>query len=159
MTGKPFTTCLWFSNQGEEAAQYYAGIFKNSHIGRVHRFTAAGPGPEGTAATVEFQLNGQQFLALNGGPQYEFNEAISIVVECADQAEVDYYWDRLTEGGAGIACGWLKDKYGLRWQIVPTALLDMLNDPDPDKSARATSAMMTMTKFDIATLERAFAGD
>jgi predicted 3-demethylubiquinone-9 3-methyltransferase (glyoxalase superfamily) len=158
MTSKPFITCLWFDDQGEEAARYYAGIFKESSIGQVHRYTAAGPGPEGSVVTVEFELNGQKFLALNGGPRCTFNDAVSIVVECADQAEVDYYWDRLTEGGGEIACGWLRDKYGMRWQIVPSRLFDMVNDADPDKSARATAAMLTMTKLDLAPLERAYAG-
>jgi predicted 3-demethylubiquinone-9 3-methyltransferase (glyoxalase superfamily) len=159
MTSKPFTTCLWFDNQGEEAARYYAGIFKNSHIGSIHRYTDAGPGPEGSAMTVEFELNGQKFLALNGGPEYKFSPAISLVVQCADQAEVDYYWDRLTDGGQEVACGWLTDKYGLSWQIVPTAFLDMLSDPDQEKVTRATAAMFTMKKMDIAALEHAFAGD
>ncbi len=159
MTSKPFTTCLWFDNQGEEAAQYYMSIFKNSRLGRVHRYTSAGPGPEGAVATVEFELNGQKFLALNGGPQYQFSAAVSIVVECADQAEVDYYWDRLTEGGQEVACGWLTDKYGLSWQIVPSVFLDMVTDADQDKAARVTEAMLGMKKFYIAALERAYAGD
>ncbi len=159
MTSKPFTTCLWFDNQGEAAAHYYTSIFKNSRLGRVHRYTSAGPGPEGSVATLEFELNGQKFLALNGGPQFTFNAAVSIVVECADQAEIDYYWDRLTEGGQEVACGWLTDKYGLSWQIVPSVLLDMITDADQARAARATAAMLSMTKFDIAALERAYAGD
>jgi predicted 3-demethylubiquinone-9 3-methyltransferase (glyoxalase superfamily) len=159
MTSKPFTTCLWFENQGEEAARYYAGIFKNSSIGRIHRYTAAGPGPEGSVATVEFELNGQRFLALNGGPEYKFTPAVSVVVECADQAEVDYYWERLADGGQEVACGWLTDKYGLSWQIVPTAFLDMINGPDQEKVTRVTAAMYKMKKMDIAELERAYAGD
>ncbi|HWG01889.1 MAG TPA: VOC family protein [Trebonia sp.] len=159
MTSKPFTTCLWFENQGEEAARWYAGVFKNSGIGRIHRYTAAGPGPGGSVATVEFELNGQRFLALNGGPEYKFTPAVSVVVECADQAEVDYYWDRLTDGGQEVACGWLTDKYGLSWQIVPTAFLDMINGPDQDKVTRVTAAMYKMKKMDIAELERACAGD
>ena len=159
MTSKPFTTCLWFDGQGEEAARYYAGIFKNSSIGRIYRYTAAGPGPDGSVATVEFELNGQRFLALNGGPEYKFTPAVSVVVECADQAEVDYYWDRLTDGGQEIACGWLADKYGLSWQIVPTVFLDMINGPDKDKVTRVTAAMYTMKKLDVAALERAYAGE
>ena len=158
MTSKPFTTCLWFDNQGEEAAHYYMGIFKDSRLGRVQRYTSAGPGAEGTVATVEFELNGQKFLALNGGPLYQFNAAVSIVVECADQAEVDYYWDRLTDGGQEVACGWLVDKYGLSWQVVPTRFLNMVTGGDQEKAARATAAMLTMKKFDIAALERAYAG-
>jgi predicted 3-demethylubiquinone-9 3-methyltransferase (glyoxalase superfamily) len=159
MTSKPFITCLWFDDQGEEAAHHYTSIFKNSGLGRVHRYTKAGPGPEGAVATVEFELNGQKFLALNGGPQYSFTPAVSVVVECADQAEVDYYWDRLSEGGQEVACGWLQDKYGLSWQIVPTVFLDMINGPDRDKVERVTAAMYTMKKMDIAELERAYAGE
>jgi predicted 3-demethylubiquinone-9 3-methyltransferase (glyoxalase superfamily) len=159
MTAKPFTTCLWFDTQGEEAAQYYTSIFKDSRIGGVHRYTAAGPGPEGSVATVQFELNGQKFLALNGGPQYQFNAAISLVIECADQAEVDHYWERLTDGGQEVACGWLVDKYGLSWQVVPTVFLEMIMDKDQDKVRRVTEAMFAMKKFDIAALERAYAGD
>jgi len=125
----------------------------------VHRHTEAGPGPEGTALLVEFELNGQKFSGLNGGPQHTFNEAISIVVPCEDQAEVDYYWRSLSEGGNEIACGWLKDRYGLCWQIVPTAFFEMMSDSDQAKVARVTQAMFTMTKFDIAALQRAFAGE
>ena len=156
MTSKPFTTCLWFDTQGEEAANFYTSIFKNSKINGVHRYTDVGPGPEGSVLTVEFELNGQQFLALNGGPVYTPGPAVSIVVECADQAEVDYYWERLTEGGQEVACGWLTDKYGFSWQVVPTVLLEMTTDPDPAKAARATAAMMTMKKFDIAALTGAY---
>lgn len=159
MTSKPFITCLWFDRQGEEAARYYTGIFKNSSIDRIQHYTSAGPGPEGSVSTVEFELNGQKFLALNGGPEFTFNEAVSIIVECADQAEVDYYWDRLTEGGEEVACGWLKDKYGFRWQIVPTAFLDMISGPDQEKVTRVTAAMYTMKKMDVAALERAYSGD
>jgi predicted 3-demethylubiquinone-9 3-methyltransferase (glyoxalase superfamily) len=158
MTSKPFTICLWFDSQGEEAVRYYMSIFKDSSLGRIQRYTAAGPGKEGTVAAVEFELNGQRFLALNGGPQFQFNAAVSVVVECADQAEVDYYWDRLTEGGQEVACGWLTDKYGLSWQVVPTVFLDMVNGTDQVKAARATAAMLSMKKLDIAALERAYAG-
>ena len=158
MTSKPFTTCLWFDNQGEEAAHYYMSIFKNSRLGRVHRYTEAGPGQEGTVATVEFELNGQKFLALNGGPEYTFNAAVSLVIECADQAEVDYYWERLSEGGQEIACGWVQDKFGFCWQVVPSVFLDMITGPDTEKAARVTAAMFTMKKLDIATLERAYTG-
>ena len=158
MTRKPFTICLWFDSQGEEAARYYMSIFKDSRLGRIQRYTPAGPGEEGTVATVEFELNGQKFLALNGGQRAPFNDAVSVVVECADQAEVDYYWDRLTEGGQEVACGWLTDKYGLSWQVVPTVFLDMVNGADQVKAARATAAMLSMKKLDIAALERAYAG-
>jgi predicted 3-demethylubiquinone-9 3-methyltransferase (glyoxalase superfamily) len=158
MTDKAFITCLWFDTEGEAAANYYASVFKDSKIGRVSRYTEAGPGPAGSVQTVEFELNGQKFLALNGGPLYTFNEAVSVMVQCQDQAEVDYYWTRLSEGGSEVACGWLKDKYGLFWQIVPTALLDMIADPDPEKARRASEAMFTMKKLDIAALQRAYAG-
>jgi predicted 3-demethylubiquinone-9 3-methyltransferase (glyoxalase superfamily) len=158
MTSKPFTTFLWFDTQSEEAARYYVSIFKNSRLGDVHRYTSAGPGAEGSVMLVEFELNGQRFAALNGGPQYTFNPAVSFVVECADQAEVDYYWDRLAEGGQEVACGWVTDKYGLSWQVVPTVFFEMINDPDEEKAARVTAAMLTMTKFDVAALERAYAG-
>jgi predicted 3-demethylubiquinone-9 3-methyltransferase (glyoxalase superfamily) len=158
MTAKPFITCLWFDTQAEEAATFYTGVFKNSELGRVHRYTEAGPGPEGSVMLVEFELNGQKFSALNGGPQHTFNEAVSIVVTCADQAEVDYYWSNLVEGGEEVVCGWLKDRYGLRWQIVPAVFFEMIADPDAAKAARATRAMLTMTKFDIAALEEAHGG-
>jgi len=157
MTSHPFVTCLWFDTEAEQAATFYTGIFKDAKIGAIHRFTQAGPGPEGEAMLVEFELNGQKFSALNGGPQFSFNESISIVVPCADQAEVDYYWSSLGEGGQEIACGWLKDRYGLCWQIVPAAFMEMISDPDTEKVARVMRAMMTMTKFDIAELEKAYA--
>lgn len=158
MTSKPFTTCLWFDNQGEEAAHYYLGIFKNSRLGRVQRHTSAPPGQEGSAATVEFELNGQKFLALNGGPHHQFSPAVSLVVECADQAEVDYYWDRLSEGGQEVACGWVTDKYGFSWQVVPSVFFAMITVSDPAKAARATTAMLGMKKFDVDALHRAFNG-
>ena len=158
MTSKPFVTCLWFDEQGEEAARFYTSIFKNSSITGVQRYTEAGPRPAGSVQTVEFELNGQKFVALNGGPEYKFNPATSIMVECADQAEVDYYWERLTEGGQEVACGWLTDKYGFSWQIVPTVLFTALREPDQDKVTRVMASMMQMTKFDVAALERAYAG-
>lgn len=159
MTSKPFTTCLWFDNQGEEAAHYYMSIFKNSRLGRMSRYTSAGPGPEGSVATVEFELNGQKFLALNGGPQFTFNPAVSLVIECADQAEIDYYWDRLSDGGQEIDCGWVQDKYGLCWQVVPSVMLDMITGPDQGKASRVTAAMLSMKKFDLAAIERASVGE
>ena len=158
MTDKPFITCLWFDTQAEEAAAFYTGVFKHSELGRVHRTTEAGPGPAGSVLLVEFELNGQKFSGLNGGPQHTFNEAVSIVVTCADQAEVDYYWSRLTEGGQEVACGWLKDRYGLCWQIIPAVFFEMISDPDAAKAARVTQAMFGMTKFDVAALEQAYAG-
>jgi predicted 3-demethylubiquinone-9 3-methyltransferase (glyoxalase superfamily) len=158
MTDKALTTCLWFDTQAEEAARFYTGIFKDSRLGRVYRHSEAGPGPAGSVMLVEFELNGQKFSALNGGPQHTFNEAISIVVPCADQAEVDYYWDSLLAGGGQeIVCGWLKDKYGLCWQIVPARFFEMV--ADSGKAARVMQAMFGMTKFDIAALEQAHAGE
>jgi predicted 3-demethylubiquinone-9 3-methyltransferase (glyoxalase superfamily) len=158
MTSKPFTTCLWFDDQGEEAVRFYTSIFKDSAITGMTRYGEAGPGDAGKVMTVEFTLNGQNFVALNGGPEYQFTAAVSIMVEAADQAEVDYYWDRLTEGGAGVACGWLTDKFGLSWQVIPSAFYAMMRDPDPEKVSRVTAAMLRMMKFDIPELERAYAG-
>ena len=159
MTDNALTTCLWFNTEAEQAATFYTGIFKDAGLGRVHRYTESGPGQAGSVMLVEFELNGQKFSALNGGPEFTFNEAISIVVPCADQAEVDYYWSHLSEGGQEVVCGWLKDKYGLSWQIVPTRFFELIADPDPQKAARVTQAMLGMTKFDIAALEKAYAGD
>jgi predicted 3-demethylubiquinone-9 3-methyltransferase (glyoxalase superfamily) len=160
MTDQALTTCLWFDTQAEEAASFYTGVFKDSRPGRVYRNTEAGPGPAGSVVLVEFELNGQKFSALNGGPQFTFNEAVSIVVPCADQAEVDYYWDSLLSGGGQeVACGWLRDKYGLAWQIVPARLFEMLSSPDQAAAARATQVMLNMVKLDIAALERAYAGE
>jgi predicted 3-demethylubiquinone-9 3-methyltransferase (glyoxalase superfamily) len=158
MTDRALVTCLWFDTQAEEAATFYTGIFKDAKLGAVHRSTEAGPGPAGSVMLVEFELNGQKFSALNGGPQFTFNEAVSIVVPCADQAEVDYYWDRLSAGGQEVACGWLKDRYGLCWQIVPTVFFEMIADPDPARVDRVMRAMMGMTKFDVAGLREAYAG-
>jgi predicted 3-demethylubiquinone-9 3-methyltransferase (glyoxalase superfamily) len=158
MSTDGFTTCLWFDGQAEEAASYYASIFDNSKLGRISRYTEAGPGPAGSVLTVELELNGQRFVALNGGPEFTFNESISFQIDCKDQDEVDYYWSKLSEGGEEVVCGWLKDKYGVSWQVVPAVLIDMITDPDPEKAARATEAMLSMTKFDIAGLERAYAG-
>lgn len=159
MTGNGFTTCLWFDGQAEEAANHYISIFKDARLGRVSRYTEAGPGPAGTVVAVEFELNGQKFVALNGGPQFTFNPAISFQIHCADQDEVDYYWSRLSEGGQEVACGWVTDKYGVSWQVIPAVLIDMIGDPDPEKAKRATEAMLSMTKFDIAALQKAHAGE
>ena len=154
------TTCLWFDTEGEAAANFYTSIFKDSRIGRVSRYTEAGPGPAGSAMVVEVDLNGQKFVALNGGPaNAHFSEAISFQIPCADQAEVDYYWERLSDGGQQDACGWVKDRYGLSWQVVPTALAEMTADPDPAKVRRAMEAMFTMKKLDIAALQKAYAGE
>ena len=158
MTGKTLTTCLWFDSQGEEAAAFYASIFPDSKIGRISRYGEAGPGPAGTAMTVEFELSGQPFVALNGGPQYSFTPAISFQIPCADQAEVDYYWDRLSDGGQEVACGWVTDRFGVSWQVVPTVLPELLGGPDPEAAQRATAAMLSMVKLDIAALQQAYAG-
>ncbi|MFE2103271.1 VOC family protein, partial [Streptomyces sp. NPDC059468] len=131
-----------------------------SSVGRVGRFTEAGPGPAGSVVAVEFTANGQKFVALNGGPQFKFNEAISFQIFCADQEEIDHYWNRLTEnGGEGGPCGWLKDRYGVSWQVVPDRLIDMIGDPDPEKATRTSRAMLSMGKLDIAELDRAYAGE
>ncbi len=164
-TTLPITPCLWFDTQAEEAARYYTGIFKNSKIGTITRYTEAGREvhgrPAGSVMTVEFELNGQPFTALNGGPHFKFNEAVSFQIMCRDQEEVDHYWNRLTPGGdpAAQQCGWLKDKFGLSWQVVPTALVDMMSDPDREKSDRAMEAMLKMKKIDIEAMERAFEGE
>jgi predicted 3-demethylubiquinone-9 3-methyltransferase (glyoxalase superfamily) len=159
MPGKQkITTFLWFDNQAEEAAKHYASIFKNSKIVNVARYGEAGPGPKGSAMTVQFQLEGQEFIALNGGPQFKFTEAISLLVSCETQKEVDELWSRLTAGGQESQCGWLKDRYGLSWQIVPTALTRLLQDKDPEKSKRVVQAMLQMKKIDIARLEQASRG-
>ncbi|GKQ33938.1 VOC family protein [Streptomyces sp. A012304] len=159
MTTDGFTTYLWFDGQAEEAAQFYVSVFKNSSVGGVLRYTEAGPGPAGTVVTVDFTANGQRFVALNGGPAFTFNEAISFQIDCADQEEIDYYWTRLTEGGgAPGSCGWLKDRFGVSWQVVPTALIEMIADPDQEKAARATKAMLSMGKLDLAALRKAYDG-
>ncbi len=153
--------CLWFDTQAEEAAQYYTSIFKNAKINKVSRYTEAGREihgkPPGSAMTVAFELDGQEFTALNGGPNFNFNEAISLQVMCDDQKEVDYYWDKLSAGGDPNAqvCGWLKDKFGLSWQVVPKELPELLSNPDPEKAKRAMNAMLKMKKFDIAEMKRA----
>ncbi|HEU5185785.1 MAG TPA: VOC family protein [Gemmatimonadaceae bacterium] len=150
------TPFLWFDNQAEEAAKFYVSIFKNSKIVNVARYGEAGPGPKGSAMTVAFQLDGQDFTALNGGPVFKFNESISFVVSCKTQQEVDDYWKKLTaDGGEESQCGWVKDKYGLSWQIIPTALNELLSDPDPKRANRAMKAMLGMKKIDIAALEKA----
>ena len=153
-----FTTCLWFDGQAEEAANHYISIFPNSKLGRIGHYTEAGPGPAGSVLAVDFELNGQKFVGLNGGPQFTFNEAISFQIHCDDQDEVDYYWSKLSEGGEEGVCGWLKDKYGVSWQVIPRVLIDMIGNPDPAKAKRATEAMLAMRKFDIAALEKAYAG-
>ena len=151
------TPCLWFDTEGEEAARFYTSVFPSSRIVDVARYGPAGPRPEGTVMTVTFELDGQQFLALNGGPQFTFNEAISFQVSCESQEEVDRYWSTLSEDGEEGPCGWLKDKFGVSWQIIPTALPRLLRDPDQEKSQRVMAAMLQMGKIEIDELERAAA--
>ena len=151
------TPWLWFDTEGEEAAKFYTSVFPNSRITEVTRYGSAGPRPEGTVMTVGFELDGQKLVALNGGPEFTFNEAISFQVSCETQDEVDEYWSKLSEGGEQGPCGWLKDRYGLSWQIIPTALHRLLADPDREKSQRVMSAMLQMKKIEIDELERAAA--
>jgi predicted 3-demethylubiquinone-9 3-methyltransferase (glyoxalase superfamily) len=151
------TPFLWFDNQAEEAANFYVSIFKNSKIKHIARYGDAGPGPKGSVMVVSFELDGVQFTALNGGPRFKFTEAVSFVVDCKSQEEVDHFWDKLSAGGQTQQCGWLKDKYGLSWQIVPTVLMELASDPDAAKSNRVMQAMMQMTKIDIAKLQQAAA--
>src|ERR687885_2632154 len=151
------TPCLWFDTQGEEAANFYTSVFDNSKVLDIARYGAAGPGPEGTVMTVTFELDGQPFVALNGGPQFTFSEAISFQVSCESQEEVDRYWSTLSEDGEEGPCGWLKDRFGLSWQIIPSALPRLLSNPDKDKAQRVMAAMLEMRKIEIADLERAAA--
>lgn len=161
-TMQKITSNLWFDTQAEEAAKFYVSIFKNSSIGRISRFGKEGfdihKMPEGTVMTVEFTIEGQKFVGLNGGPLFKFNEAISFIVNCETQAEIDYYWEKLSEGGDKRAqqCGWLKDKYGLSWQVVPISIDDMMMDPDKRKSGAVMEAMLKMKKLDIRKLEEAY---
>jgi predicted 3-demethylubiquinone-9 3-methyltransferase (glyoxalase superfamily) len=149
------TPCLWFDTEGEEAANFYTSVFPNSRIVDVARYGSAGPRPEGTVMTVSFELDGHKFVALNGGPDFTFSEAISFQVMCETQEEVDSFWSKLSEGGEEGPCGWLKDKFGLSWQIVPTALPELLGDPDQEKAQRVMQAMLNMKKIEIDALERA----
>jgi predicted 3-demethylubiquinone-9 3-methyltransferase (glyoxalase superfamily) len=153
------TPCLWFDTEAEEAANFYVSIFKNSRIGKVSRYGDAGPRPKGSVMVVTFQLEGQEFMALNGGPQYKFTPAISLFVSCETQEEVDHLWEKLTAGGGeAVQCGWLTDKYGVSWQIIPTILLKLMSDPDPTKANRVMKAMLPMVKLDIEGLKRAYEG-
>ncbi len=151
------TPCLWFDTQGEEAASFYTSIFPNSKVVDVAHYGEAGPRPAGTVMAVSFELNGQKFTALNGGPEFTFSEAISFQVSCENQEEVDAYWSKLSEGGEEGPCGWLKDRYGLSWQVFPKALPELLGDPDREKSQRVMAAMLKMKKIDLDALERAAA--
>jgi predicted 3-demethylubiquinone-9 3-methyltransferase (glyoxalase superfamily) len=153
---KKITPFLWFDHQAEEAANFYISLFKDSRILSVSRYGEGAPGQPGTVMTVNFQLEGQEFIALNGGPDFSFSPAISFFVDCPTQAEVDLLWDKLTDGGEEVQCGWLKDKYGLSWQIVPSGLSDLLNGPDPEGSRRAMQAMLKMKKLDLAVMRQAY---
>jgi len=163
MTDK-LTTCLWFDSEAEEAALFYTSVFKNSRLGKIARFGKEGfehhGKPEGSVMTIEFEINGQQFLALNGGPVFKFTEAVSLVIHCHTQDEIDYYWNALSEGGdpAAQQCGWLKDKYGLSWQVVPVQLNELMSHSDRAGAQRAAQAMFSMKKFDIDGLQKAFEG-
>ena len=153
------TPFLWYDNNAEEAANFYTSVFKNSTILTIARCGDAGPGPKGTAMTVTFQLEGQEFIALNGGPHYTFSPAISFFVNCETQVEVDELWEKLSAGGKDLQCGWLKDKFGVSWQIIPKALMELMSDKDPAKSQRVFKAMLQMVKIDIEGLKRAYRGD
>lgn len=155
---RKITPFLWFDNQAEEAMNFYVSLFKNSKTGAITRYGEGAPGPKGTVMTATFQLDGQDFMALNGGPLFKFTEAISFFVNCETQEEVDELWEKLSAGGEPGRCGWLKDKYGLSWQIIPTALGEMLQDKDGEKSKRIMQAMLQMNKLDIAGLKRAYEG-
>lgn len=147
---------LWYDGQAEEAAKFYCSIFENSRVTKVSRYGESGPGPKGSVMVAEFEIDGQKFTALNGGPQFKFNESVSFVISCQSQDEVDYYWEKLTaDGGQESMCGWLKDKYGLSWQVTPTRLLELVQSDNPAKSQRAMQAMMQMRKIDIAKIEEA----
>ncbi|MEP6699283.1 MAG: VOC family protein [Verrucomicrobiota bacterium] len=153
------TPFLWFDGQAEEAVNFYVSVFKNAQVTGMTRCGEEGPGPKGSVLTVAFELDGQRFVALNGGPQFKFTEAVSFVVNCESQEEIDYYWEKLTAGGGKeVECGWVKDKYGLSWQVVPTKLWAWMQDSDPLRSQRVMHALMQMKKFDLAALQRAYEG-
>jgi predicted 3-demethylubiquinone-9 3-methyltransferase (glyoxalase superfamily) len=152
------TPFLWFDHQAEEAVKFYLGVFRNAKILRTLRYGREGPGPEGTVMTVAFRIGEQEFTALNGGPAFTFSQAISFVINCTTQEEVDEYWKKLSANGEEQPCGWLKDRYGVSWQVVPVILTEMLNDPDPEKAGRVTKAMLQMGKIDIRLLKKAYAG-
>ncbi|MFJ8207930.1 VOC family protein [Streptomyces sp. NPDC096033] len=159
MTSKGFTTCLWFDGDAEAAADYYLSVFKDGRILRTARYTEAGPGPAGEVMVVEFEINGQRFIGLNGGPQFPFTEAISFQIHCSDEAEADHYYAALTgDGGQESACGWVKDRFGVSWQVIPPGAIELISDPDPGRAARATAAMLKMKKLDVAAMRRAADG-
>jgi predicted 3-demethylubiquinone-9 3-methyltransferase (glyoxalase superfamily) len=149
---------LWFDTEAQEAAEFYISVFPNSRIVHVAHYTEAGPRPAGTVMTVEFELDGQRFVGINGGPQFTFDEAVSFQITCETQEEIDAYWERLSEGGEESVCGWLKDRYGLSWQVVPTGMEELFSDPDPERARRAMEAMLGMRKLDVAALRAAADG-
>jgi predicted 3-demethylubiquinone-9 3-methyltransferase (glyoxalase superfamily) len=150
------TPCLWFDTEGEDAANFYVSLFPNSRIVSVNRYGEAGPRAAGSVMTVDFELDGRRYVALNGGPDFTFNEAVSFQIDCADQDEVDHYWDKLGEGGEHGPCGWLKDRYGLSWQVIPRAFLELVSDPDPAKSQAVMGAMLGMKKLVVSELQEAY---
>ena len=152
------STCLWFNGQAEEAAAFYTSIFRNSKIGTITRYGEVGPGPKGTVMTVTFELDGHEFMGLNGGPEFTFSEAVSFIVNCDTQEEIDEYWDKLSAGGRMVQCGWLKDKFGLSWQIVPAVLGELMRTADSEKTNRVMTAILGMVKLDIKRLQQAYAG-
>lgn len=159
MVATGFTISLWFDGQAEQAADFYLSVFKDGQKGRVGRYTEAGPGEPGSVLAVEWTVNGQKFAGINGGPQFHFDEAVSFQIHCDDQEEVDYYWNALIEGGGTeVECGWLRDRFGVSWQVVPSMLIDWIGDPDPEKARRTTEAMLRMKKLDIAALRSAYEG-
>ena len=152
------TPFLWFDANAEEAVNFYTSVFKSSKIGEISRYGDSGPGPQGSVMLIHFELDGQKFMALNGGPTFHFTEAISLLINCKDQDEVDYYWEKLTDGGKEVECGWLKDRFGLSWQVVPTILFELMADRDPGKRERVMKAMLQMVKMDVGALKRAAEG-
>ncbi|MDQ1436649.1 MAG: hypothetical protein QOK43_278 [Acidimicrobiaceae bacterium] len=152
------TPNLWFDTQGEEAAEFYVSVFPNSKITNVSYYGDAGPREAGTVLTVDFVLDGNEFTAINGGPEFTFDEAVSFLINCADQEEVDYYWEKLTEGGSEVQCGWLKDRFGVSWQVVPEGMGEIMGDPDPERASRAMKAMLGMKKLDLNALRAAADG-
>jgi len=152
------TPCLWFDGRAEEAMEFYTSVFKGSKVGKIARYGEAGPGKPGTVMTVRFEIEGQEFMGLNGGPQFQFSPAVSFVIPCKTQKKIDYYWEKLLEGGEPSQCGWLTDKFGLSWQVVPTVLPKLLKDKDQDKAQRVMAAMLRMVKLDIKTLKDAAKG-
>lgn len=159
MTRQKITPNLWFDTQAQEAAEFYTSVFPNSRVVHVTHYTEAGPRPAGMVMTVEFELDGQSFVGINGGPEFTFNEAVSLQINCETQDEVDHFWRRLSEGGQEGQCGWLKDRYGLWWQVTPTGMEDYLTDEDPHRAQRAMRAMLGMSKIDLAAIRRAADGD